>query len=277
MFLRPAGSRPASRSSTCAAIWPGSSFPPFIGWVRERTGSFDGPVFAIAGLSLLAAGAVALLRVRRAAAARECDAHQPALWPVDRTTVTHAARALPNIRSPPWERSCRILRLPTRRARRIRSRRRTRHSTATHAVFADLARAMPGRAQHRVRWLLGRDRYQDIHDILMQPDLYITSVRNVVPGSSTTGRRPPLHLDPPRSHAVSQGHRSRARAPRASPASKARRAAWRVHSCSRSWRCGEADFVEHFSSPLPAARFRRVAGTHRAADRRCCGARRRPT
>ena len=38
--------------------------PGFIGWVRERTGSFDGPVFALAGLSAVAAVAVALLRAR---------------------------------------------------------------------------------------------------------------------------------------------------------------------------------------------------------------------
>jgi ACS family tartrate transporter-like MFS transporter len=42
----------------------GLVIPTFIGWVRERTGSFDGPVYALALLSLLAAGAVALLRTR---------------------------------------------------------------------------------------------------------------------------------------------------------------------------------------------------------------------
>ena len=38
--------------------------PVFIGWVRERTGSFDIPVFAVAALSLVAAGAIAWLRAR---------------------------------------------------------------------------------------------------------------------------------------------------------------------------------------------------------------------
>jgi MFS transporter, ACS family, tartrate transporter len=42
----------------------GLVIPGFIGWVRERTGSFDLPVFAVAALSLLAAGAVAWLRRR---------------------------------------------------------------------------------------------------------------------------------------------------------------------------------------------------------------------
>jgi ACS family tartrate transporter-like MFS transporter len=42
----------------------GLVIPTFIGWVRARTGSFDGPVFVLAGLSVLAALAVALLRYR---------------------------------------------------------------------------------------------------------------------------------------------------------------------------------------------------------------------
>lgn len=40
-------------------------------------------------------------------------------------------------------------------------------------------------------------RYVDVVALLGDPDIYITSVRNVVPGSSTTGRRLPIHLDPP--------------------------------------------------------------------------------
>ena len=43
----------------------GLVIPTFIGWVRARTGSFDGPVFVLAGLSVLAAAAVALLRSRQ--------------------------------------------------------------------------------------------------------------------------------------------------------------------------------------------------------------------
>jgi LPXTG-motif cell wall-anchored protein len=42
----------------------GLVIPTFIGWIRARTGSFDGPVFVLAGLSVLAALAVALLRYR---------------------------------------------------------------------------------------------------------------------------------------------------------------------------------------------------------------------
>jgi ACS family tartrate transporter-like MFS transporter len=43
----------------------GLVIPGLIGWVRVRTGSFDGPVFALAALSVVAAIAVALLRGAR--------------------------------------------------------------------------------------------------------------------------------------------------------------------------------------------------------------------
>jgi cytochrome P450 len=97
-------------------------------------------------------------------------------------------------------------------------------------------------------------RYHDVLDILMQPELYITSVRNVVPGSSTTGRRPPLHLDPP-DHTPYRRAIDRALGPA--------RVAAIEHSTRRIARAlmqslvarREADFVEHFSSPLPAEVF----------------------
>ncbi|WP_235849022.1 MULTISPECIES: cytochrome P450 [Bacillaceae] len=40
-------------------------------------------------------------------------------------------------------------------------------------------------------------KYQDIVSVLKEPATFVTSVQNVVPKVSTTGRRPPLHLDPP--------------------------------------------------------------------------------
>ena len=65
--LPPTFLRPASLATGFAVInmcgnLAGLVIPGFIGWVRERTGSFDSPVFALAGLSLLAAAAVAVLR-----------------------------------------------------------------------------------------------------------------------------------------------------------------------------------------------------------------------
>jgi ACS family tartrate transporter-like MFS transporter len=66
MFLRPAALATGFAFINMCGNLAGLVIPTFVGWVRERTGSFDGPVYAIAGLSLLAAGAVALLRERRA-------------------------------------------------------------------------------------------------------------------------------------------------------------------------------------------------------------------
>lgn len=39
--------------------------------------------------------------------------------------------------------------------------------------------------------------YEDVVHVLQNPDVFVTSVQNVVPKVATTGRRPPLHLDPP--------------------------------------------------------------------------------
>jgi cytochrome P450 len=39
--------------------------------------------------------------------------------------------------------------------------------------------------------------YEDVFQALQQSDVYITSRQNVVPKLAFTGRRPPLHLDPP--------------------------------------------------------------------------------
>jgi cytochrome P450 len=44
-------------------------------------------------------------------------------------------------------------------------------------------------------WALTR--YQDVRDALVASDVFITSKQNVVPKLAFTGRRPPLHLDPP--------------------------------------------------------------------------------
>ena len=57
----------------------GLVIPTFIGWVRARTGSFDGPVFVLAGLSVLAALAVLLLRRWQAGNRAPDRAHQGAL------------------------------------------------------------------------------------------------------------------------------------------------------------------------------------------------------
>lgn len=64
LFLSPAGLATGFALINMCGNLAGLVIPTFIGWVRARTGSFDGPVFAIAALSAIAALAVWLLRPR---------------------------------------------------------------------------------------------------------------------------------------------------------------------------------------------------------------------
>jgi ACS family tartrate transporter-like MFS transporter len=64
MFLAPAGLAGGFALINMCGNLAGLVIPAFVGWVRERTGSFDLPVYVIAALSVLAAAAVALLRAR---------------------------------------------------------------------------------------------------------------------------------------------------------------------------------------------------------------------
>jgi cytochrome P450 len=124
----------------------------------------------------------------------------------------------------------------------------------TYAAFRDLRAKCPVAHSTAFDGFWAVTRYQDIHDILMQPDLYITSVRNVVPGSSTTGRRPPLHLDPPDHTPYRKAiDRALGAARVAGIESTTRRIAQTLMQSFVAMK--EADFIEHFSSPLPAAVF----------------------
>jgi cytochrome P450 len=124
----------------------------------------------------------------------------------------------------------------------------------SHAVFADLRARCPVAHSSAFDGFWAVTRYQDVLDILLQPDLYITSVRNVVPGSSTTGRRPPLHLNPPDHTPYRRAIDRALGGSRVAAIEGTTRRAARTLMQSLVAR-GEADFVEHFSSPLPAVVF----------------------
>ena len=123
-----------------------------------------------------------------------------------------------------------------------------------YAVFADLRARCPVAHSNAFDGFWAVTRYQDIYDILMQPETYITSVRNVVPGSSTTGRRPPLHLDPPDHTPYRKAIDRALGAARVAGIESITRGIARSLMRSLVAR-GDADFIEHFSSPLPAAVF----------------------
>ena len=125
---------------------------------------------------------------------------------------------------------------------------------SVHATFADLRARCP--VAHSTQfdgfWALAR--YDDIVNVLRDSDMYITSVRNVVPGSSTSGRRPPLHLNPPEHTPY---RRAIDRALSSTRVASLLPATQRIaHELATSLvALGEADLVEHFSSILPVRLF----------------------
>ena len=66
-----------------------------------------------------------------------------------------------------------------------------------HASYRELRARCPMARSERWGgfWLLTR--YEDVLAVSKQHQSYVNSVQNVVPAVTTTGRRPPLHFDPP--------------------------------------------------------------------------------
>ncbi len=69
--------------------------------------------------------------------------------------------------------------------------------TSMHNTFAELRGRCPVAHSNDYDGFWALLNYEDIVQALKDPDTFTTSVQNVVPKVSTTGRRPPLHLDPP--------------------------------------------------------------------------------
>lgn len=69
--------------------------------------------------------------------------------------------------------------------------------TSAHEEYARLRRECPVAHSSAFNGFWSFFRYQEVVDALRQPDVFITSVQNVVPKVAFTGRRPPLHFDPP--------------------------------------------------------------------------------
>ncbi|RAY15878.1 cytochrome P450 [Actinomadura craniellae] len=66
-----------------------------------------------------------------------------------------------------------------------------------HGLYTELRQGCP--VAHSERWngFWALFRYEDIREVLRDSRTFVTSVQNVVPKVAFTGRRPPLHLDPP--------------------------------------------------------------------------------
>ena len=66
-----------------------------------------------------------------------------------------------------------------------------------HALYAELRQRCPVARAEAWNGFWALLRYDDVHRAASDSRTYITSVQNVVPKVAFTGRRPPLHLDPP--------------------------------------------------------------------------------
>lgn len=66
-----------------------------------------------------------------------------------------------------------------------------------HALYAQLRQRCPVAWSDAWNGFWALLRYEDVRRAASDPKTYITSVQNVVPKVAFTGRRPPLHLDPP--------------------------------------------------------------------------------
>jgi cytochrome P450 len=69
--------------------------------------------------------------------------------------------------------------------------------TSAHETYKDMRGKCP--VAHSTDWngFWALFKYEDVAKVLKETDTYITSVQNIVPKIAFTGRRPPLHLDPP--------------------------------------------------------------------------------
>jgi cytochrome P450 len=69
--------------------------------------------------------------------------------------------------------------------------------TSPHALYRELRQTCPVAYSDRWNGFWTLTKYDDVAAVLADSKTFITSVQNVVPKVAYTGRRPPLHLDPP--------------------------------------------------------------------------------
>lgn len=69
--------------------------------------------------------------------------------------------------------------------------------TNAHEQYKELRAKCPVAHSHAYNGYWALFKYEDVINVLKNPKTFTTSVQNVVPRVAATGRRPPLHLDPP--------------------------------------------------------------------------------
>ena len=68
---------------------------------------------------------------------------------------------------------------------------------SAHQAFAQLRQRCPVAHTQELGGFWALTRYDDVKRAASDPATFVTSVQNVIPKVAFTGRRPPLHLDPP--------------------------------------------------------------------------------
>lgn len=68
---------------------------------------------------------------------------------------------------------------------------------SAYAQYKDLRARCPVAHTDALGGFYAITRHADIAKVLAEPQTYVTSVQNIIPKVAFTGRRPPLHLDPP--------------------------------------------------------------------------------
>jgi cytochrome P450 len=125
---------------------------------------------------------------------------------------------------------------------------------SAHAQYAELRARCPVARSEAYGGFWALTKYDDVARALGDPTTFVTSTQNVVPKVAFTGRRPPLHLDPPE-HTPYRAALNPLLAPErvAKLEPMVRRHA--VELLSPMIESGEADICEAFGSHLPVRVF----------------------
>jgi cytochrome P450 len=136
---------------------------------------------------------------------------------------------------------------------------------SAHRQYTDLRARCPvaWSADHSGFWAVTR--HADVLAVLADVPTYVTSVQNVVPKVAFTGRRPPLHFDPPE-HTVYRSVLNPLLTPERvavlEPMVRGLAAELLMPLVAR----GEADICQEFGTPLPVRVFARWMGLDAALE-----------
>ncbi len=122
-----------------------------------------------------------------------------------------------------------------------------------YPIYADLRERCPAAFSRAWGGFWALTRYDDVAAALADPT-FITSVQNVVPRLAFTGRRPPLHLDPPE-HTPYRRALNPLFSPRRLEALEVSTRAFAVDLLEPILARGHGDICEEFSSHLPVRVF----------------------